>query len=439
MKTDRETTPDIAANLGRELSDWRLWAARAVVIGFAALTGLVIAGFTWLSDMALRAFCFMHGDVWWWALVWTPALTALVVWITRKWFEGASGSGIPQVIAALDPSTPADRIGLFVSLRLSVAKLLLTTLGLLAGLSTGREGPSVQVAAGVMRHARRWLPDRSRISEHGLMAAGGAAGVAAAFNTPLGGIMFAIEQLSRKPEDRSSGLLISAIVLAGLIAVSLHGPGAYFGRIQVASLPGTLWGPALVVTLACGVLGGLFARLLTVSLTGVGVDRLSRWRRAAPIRFAAACGLAVAVIGVASGGATFGSGYQTTKDLLQGHDDTTLLYVPLRMVATWLSAWSGVPGGVFAPALAIGAGIGNDVASWLGPEQVTPLIALGMAGFLAAVTRAPITSFIIVMEMIEGHSLVLSLMACAMASSGIARLISPSMYEALAQVQLRRR
>src|SRR5262249_38735739 len=153
--------------------------------------------------------------------------------------------------------------------------------------------------------------------------------------------------------------------------------------------------------------------------------RLGRWRQAQPVRFAAACGLAIALIGWVSGGATFGSGYEYTRHLLDGHVDMPLLYVTLRFMATWLAVWSGVPGGVFAPSLAIGAGLGTDVAVLTGYEGSSPaLIALGMAGFLAAVTQAPLTAFIIVMEMVDGHAMVLTLMAAALGASLVSRWIS---------------
>jgi H+/Cl- antiporter ClcA len=180
----------------------------------------------------------------------------------------------------------------------------------------------------------------------------------------------------------------------------------------------------------------LFSRLLIRSLTGQGRDRFSRWRQRYPVRFAAGCGFAVALIGVASHGATLGSGYQPTRLLLEGQDTTSALYVPLRFIATWLSAWSGAPGGIFAPALAIGAGIGSDVAAWTGHPAATALIALGMVGFLAAATQTPITAFIIVMEMVDGHTMVLSLMACALLASGLSRLLGPSLYPQLAEHML---
>lgn len=116
-----------------------------------------------------------------------------------------------------------------------------------------------------------------------------------------------------------------------------------------------------------------------------------------------------------------------------------MLVVTLRLVATWLAAWSGVPGGVFAPSLAIGAGIGNDVAQLAAlADGSAVLIALGMAAFLAAVTQAPITAFIIVMEMVDGHAMVLSLMAAALVASLIARSFSRPLYIALADAQLQR-
>lgn len=429
--TDSGAGGGTADSLSRELSDWRAWAARLVIIGFAVLSGLAVIGLTWLSETALHAFFALHTAQPWLVLLWTPALTAGIVWLTRRWAPGAAGSGIPQVLAAQHEDIAPDQRRLFVSLRLSVAKVLLTSAGLLAGLSTGREGPSVQVAAGVMHHARRWLPKRSHINERGLLVAGGAAGVAAAFNTPLGGVVFAIEELSRRPEDRASGLLIAAIVIAGLVAVSAFGSGTYFGRIQVEAIGWGMLLPGLAVTLACGLAGGLFSRLLSWALSP-GQDRFRRFRQSRPCLFAAACGLAVAAIGLASSGHSFGSGYMATRQMLEGQDATQGLDTALRFLATWLSAICGVPGGIFAPSLTMGASIGHEVAS-LTSDPKPVLIAIGMAAFLAAVTQAPLTAFIIVMEMVDGHAMVLSLMGSAMLAAALSRLIARPLYDTLAR------
>lgn len=428
--------PNFFDNLREELKDGRRWLDRSIVLAYACAAGLCVVAFTLLADAAFELF--QHIYQWqggWAVLLWMPAVTAAVVWATRRWAPGAAGSGIPQVITALDPALETGKRGRFVSLWLSFAKILLASAGFLAGLSIGREGPSVQVAAGVMHHARRWFDPRSGITAHALLVAGGAAGIAAAFNAPLAGVVFAIEELSRKMESRSSGVIITAIVLAGLMGVSAFGNLSYFGRIQVPRLDWDALLPGLCVALACGVLGGLFAKLLAASLTGTS-ERMCRLRARFPIRFAAVGALVVAVIGLATGGATFGAGSEAVKHMLAGEADMPAFYVTLKFVATWLSAWLGVPGGIFAPSLSIGAGVGHNVSLLLGGDIAPALIAMGMAAFLAAVTQAPLTAFIIVMEMVDGHAMVLSLMAAAMLASLVSRMLARPLYETLSLAML---
>jgi len=419
-----------------EFSAGHPWFDRAVVLAFAVLTGLSVVGFTFLSELATHARARLRssGD---WAplamLVWTPALTVCVLWWMRRFAPGTLGSGIPQVMRAVDEQVSPTQRRWLVSPQASLHKIGLVSGGLLAGLSIGREGPTVQVGAGFMVAAKRWLSPRSRVDEHDLMVAGAAAGIAAAFNTPLGGVVFALEQLTRRRGLQQSTLTIAAIVLAGLVAVAFFGNVSYFGALRVQTLTWSLLFPGLLVALASGLAGGLFARLMVASAQP-SLDRFGRWRASRPFRFAAGCALAVALIGWVTGGQTSGAGYAPTRALLEGQADLPGVYTVLKFCATWLSAWSGVPAGVFAPSLAIGAGIGHDVATLadVGQEAAIPLIALGMAGFLAATTQAPITAFIIVMEMVSGQAMVLSLMACTMVAAGVSRLVSPAMYDGLA-------
>eukprot|EP01136_Pigoraptor_vietnamica_P023160 Opistho-1_new@74967 len=424
--------PNFFENLRSELSGWRVWIDRAIVLGYAVAAGIFVVGFTMASDWAFGLFHRLYEAQAWAVLLWTPAATAFIVWATRRWFPGAAGSGIPQIKAALHPALPPEQRGLFASLRLTLAKMALGVLGFLAGLSLGREGPSVQVAAGVMQHARRWLSPNSTINIHALLVAGGAVGIAAAFNAPLAGVVFAIEELSGRIEARTSGVIITGIVLAGLVALSAFGNLSYFGVIRAPQLGWEALGPGLLVTLVSGAAGGLFARLLIASLTGAP-QRINHWRARWPVRFAAVGGLVVAVIGLVTGGVTFGAGSEAVKQMLAGHDELSPLYTLLKFIATWITAWCGVPGGIFAPSLSIGAGIGDGIARLAGADLGPAMIAMGMAGFLAAVTQAPLTAFIIVMEMVDGHSMVLSLMACAMLASLISRMISRPLYETLAQ------
>lgn len=358
----------------------------------------------------------------------------LVVWLTRRFAPGSTGSGIPQVMSALNPELPPGLIGNFISIRLAASKIFLGAAALLFGFSSGREGPSVQISASVMYAFRRSFGGASFIHPSDLILAGGAAGIAAAFNTPLAGVIFAIEELSRRFEQRSSGVVVSAIVLAGVVAVALEGNFTYFGMLRVTNIDYTLFFPACFCALSAGVLGGVFSRLLIVSSVGP-IGKIHALRRARPILFAGLCGLGVAILGLVSEGAAHGSGYTYTREMLAGIQQLPVLYVLIKFIATWLSYWSGVPGGIFAPSLAIGAGLGNDVAMLFHAASL-PLAAIGMVGFLAAATQAPITAFIIVMEMIDGHGMVLSLMATALVANLISRLLSPSLYGTLSRMQL---
>ena len=160
----RDVEPAFWDSVAQELRAGRIWVDRAVVLGYAVITGLVVVGFTLLAEAASHAFGRLQKAGSWglWAtLVWTPALTVALLWCTRRFAPGAAGSGIPQVVRALDPTlTPAQQSWL-ASLRLSLQKIGLVAGGLLGGLSIGREGPTVQVGAGVMVHARRWLSPAS--------------------------------------------------------------------------------------------------------------------------------------------------------------------------------------------------------------------------------------------------------------------------------------
>jgi H+/Cl- antiporter ClcA len=107
--------PDFLQNLRRELSNWHLWADRSIVLGYAVVAGLFVVGFTMAAQWAFAAFERLQDGRPWVVLAWTPLLTAGLVWVTRRWFPGAAGSGIPQIKAALDPAVPPGRRGLFAS------------------------------------------------------------------------------------------------------------------------------------------------------------------------------------------------------------------------------------------------------------------------------------------------------------------------------------
>jgi H+/Cl- antiporter ClcA len=158
----------------------------------------------------------------------------------------------------------------------------------------------------------RWLPHgRVEVERRALVLAGGAAGVAAAFNTPLAGIVFAIEELSRSFEGRASGTTLAAVILAGVIAIALVGDYTSFGRPVVASELRAFTPSVLVVAIACGLAGGLVSRVTLAASRRLGI--LQKVRDRHPVLYAAGCGAGVALLGALAGGLTYGTGYEEAR------------------------------------------------------------------------------------------------------------------------------
>jgi len=419
-----------------KLADFDTWRGRLVVWIAAATAGLVVVLFAKTTEYAIAFFFSLQKANWWIPLILTPVAGVVIVLVTNRWFSGAGGSGIPQTIAALQSDENKGPYTALVSLKLAFGKIVLGVGALAAGFSAGREGPSVQVGASIMHAFRRFLPVGFSVHPKHLILAGGAAGISAAFNTPLAGIIFAIEELGRRFEQKTNGVVITAIVLSGLVSISLQGNYTYFGNLSVGIIDRKIIMPVIICAIVCGIFGGIFSRTLIESSKPLK-GTIGNLRRIHPLWWACFCGLMVALLGVISGGAAHGSGYAFTRDMLDGGVAEAWQYAPIKYLATIFTYLSGVPGGIFAPSLSIGAGIGNDLLPLFGNQYAaTAICTLCMAGFLAAVTQAPITSFIIVMEMIDGHEMVISLMAVAMIAAIVARLFSPPLYATLADVQL---
>ena len=219
------------------------------------------------------------------ALLICPGGFALTRYFTRDLFRGAQGSGIPQVIAAIQDSEPVMRASVL-SLRVAFGKIVLTIFGLACGASIGREGPSVQVGAAIMYNLGRLVRLPRRDMSSAVILAGGAAGISAAFNTPLAGIVFAIEELSRSFEERTSGRVFTAVIVSGIVSLAALGNYSYFGRTEASLSLADGWLPVLVCGAVAGLLGGIFARLLIILSRGLP-GPLGVWRRSHPIGAAA--------------------------------------------------------------------------------------------------------------------------------------------------------
>lgn len=406
----------------------QIWQRRFIFGVGGLAVGLAAVGLAIGSDAAQAAF---HACVGRWryaGLFLTPLGFGLVAWLTQRFFPGTQGSGIPQAIAARAMKEPEERNKL-VGLRAAVGKVLMTLFGLLVGASTGREGPTVQVGASVMFLTGKLSPRR----QAGLILAGAAAGVAGAFNTPLAGIVFAIEEMSRSFELKTSNLILGTVILAGMTSLVLMGNYTYFGVSHDVLHFGTGW---LTVPL-CGVAGGLFGALFAKLMQCVPSElpgKAGTIIRQHPIVFAMGCGLIVALCGFYTNSATSGTGYAYARGTLSGEHPMPLLYTPLKFIATITSAVSGLPGGIFSPSLSVGAGLGADIAGLFPLVPLSTIALLGMVAYFTGVTQAPITGFVIVMEMTDNSGMLLPLMTTAMIAQFSARLIcKEGVYHVLAK------
>src|SRR5579872_3494792 len=296
-----------------------------------------------------------------------------------------------------------------------MAKSVLTIILLLAGASLGREGPTVQISAALMVAVHRWL--RVPVSA-GVIIAGGAAGVAAAFNTPLAGVAFAIEELAAAYEQRVALLVMMAVMIAGFVSLGLNGDYLYLGRLTAVLTLKT----ALVIIPLAGISGGLIGGLFSRSLLFLLRPGPTRSPLVHPVLFAAACGLGLAAIGLSSHGLSWGTGYAATRGLVEGMAQPWWSF-PARLGATLLTAVSGTPGGIFAPSLAVGAALGNVIGLAFPHAALGPIVLLAMIAYFTGVVRAPLTAVIIVSEATASHAMVVPLFAAALIADAAGALI----------------
>jgi H+/Cl- antiporter ClcA len=426
-----DSLPSRPSRLSRSRHVWlssRTWRRRLVFVLGAITTGYVAVGFAIAANEAQAILQKTISISRYLPLLLTPSALGASAFLARRFFPGSQGSGIPQAIAARDPLHPERRDRLL-SLRLAAGKIGLCLLGILGGASIGREGPTVQVGAAIMIAAGK-VSGMGR--EPGLILAGSAAGIAAAFNAPLAGIVFGIEEMSRSFEQRVSSLVLIAVILAGIAAQTVLGNGTYFGETS-ASLPGPQsWAVVVTAGVIGGVLGGIFSRLVIV-ITRRAPTAFGGAIRRRPVIFAAGCGLLLALIGIAAGGTTYGTGYDQAREVLQGTGHLSWTFAPLKLLATLISSVCGIPGGLFSPSISVGAGIGSVLSTFFTSTPAGAVVLLGMVGYFAGVVQAPITAFVIVMEMTNDQAMLIPLMAAAVIAYGVSRLLCPeALYHALA-------
>ncbi|MGI9579691.1 chloride channel protein [Chryseobacterium sp. RRHN12] len=371
----------------------------------------------------------------WMIFIIAPIGFVLSWWLVKEFAPNAKGSGIPQVMAAVELANPKEhrKIRNLLSLKIIFFKILSSVILVIGGGAVGREGPTIQIAGSVFRKVNEYLPEWwPKISKKNMIMTGAAAGLAAAFNTPLGGIVFAVEELSKTHINYFKTALFTAVIIAGLTAQTLAGSYLYLGYPKTNDVSLTVMFPIILVAATAGILASQLS-VIMLKINGWKKKKLKTDK--ANVIFLVICALIIASIAYFINREILGSGKEIMERVLFTKDKHEDWYVPvLRMLGPALSFTSGGAGGIFAPALTAGASIGSVIsgAIHLTPNETNVVVLAGMVAFLTGITRAPFTSAIIVLEMTDRHSLIFHLMLAGMVSSIASILVSRhSLYDVL--------
>lgn len=391
-----------------------------------ALAGCFKAGLARFAQMSPPTFL-------WSSLLLIMGTALLSGWLLNSFCPEASGSGIPQL-----KSSFWKNFG-YVPLRVLWVKFLAATLQVGGGCSLGREGPSVQLAgaAGSLLAGAFGQPKQKRRLG---MATGAAAGLAAAFNTPLAGVTFVLEEIIGDLNSRLLGSVLLGALLGALVAHGIIGPQPSFA---LAAIGEPTWQAYLLlpVVAAVGALVGVLFQKAVLNLRGRQRNwvALPGWLR--PALGGLVCWAAGAAVFLKTGRlGVFGLGYEDLSTALAGHLlwKTALLLLAAKFIATVACYSLGGCGGIFSPTLFFGAMAGLACTGIIQPffslstQSVALLAIVGMSATLGAVVRAPVTSILIVFEMTHQFALVPPLMLAALISQALSRrLVRRNFYDAL--------
>lgn len=392
--------------------------------GMSIIAGVISALFTVLTDFAHILSLKMYGVNPLIMFVFTPVLFVVISYLLKKYFPYSDGSGLPQGYAV--DIFSQETINNTYSIRAMIGKILLTFMSILGGASLGKEGPTIQICASLYASIKGITEKRRRL----LIKIGAGAGVAAAFNAPLGGMVFAIEEYIRNINPRTATYLVLGAGLAVYFANLITGNAPYLGYIKPELLFSNYKAGILAVFIggACGLLGTLFTKgvvFMTVDKTW----KINRLRRKHYLVNAFIFGIVVAVIGYYTAGYSFGNGATSVRDFLT-HDSHCPWYFAVgKFFGAIASVSAFVPGGYFSTALSIGAGVG-DLFQKIIPIDM-PLVQfylLGMVGFLAAITQAPVTAIAMVVEISNSGQFTLPILVSSIVASYIAEIFGDSVY-----------
>lgn len=400
----------------------------------AFISGVVAVLYAKLFSYAEEGTHLLYEQARWLFFIVTPAGFMLAAWMVAKYAPYARGSGIPQVSAAIELSNPKHhyKVNSLLSLRVVCVKVISSLIMVFSGGIVGREGPTIQISASIFKKINDWLPDwYPKISKRNMVVTGAAAGLAAAFNTPLGGIVFAIEELTKTHFSFFKSALLTGVIIAGLTALNFLGPYLYLGYPQLGKTSLSM----ILIVIPLGVITSAVGCWMCQLILYIFKIKKAFPKNYQKYIYVAICGLLIACSAIFIDARTFGSGKEIMVASLFTNDKHIEWYIPLlKIFGSVLSFTTGGAGGVFAPSLTAGASIGGMFAEWLhmSSTETNLLILCGMTGFLTSVTRSPFTSSILVLEMTNTHDVIFYIMLTALFANLIANLISKhSFYDQL--------
>lgn len=396
----------------------------SLFLGLCVVAGIGSGYFTLITNQAylwLKALYQQHPYS---MLVYIPAMFMLIVFLLKRYFPHASGSGLPQGYA-LDVY---DSITLkkTYSLRTMAGKILLTILSIGSGASLGREGPIIQICAAIFGS----MPNISIQRQKMLIRIGSGVGVATAFNAPLGGVIFAFEEYLKTSKSAINGLLLLGIGIAGYMGTWVYGDYFYMGGVPLTEL--SCHAKTMLLAVMSGAICGLAGALFTWIMVYVTVNKGQVWhaiRKKYAVLWAFVFGLGVAIVGIMSHGYSFGNGAVETKEVLVNGLNLPWYYGLAKCLGSVFSVSAGVPGGYFSTALSIGAGIMDSIYRLWPVLPVEQFYLLGMVGFLAAITDAPITAVTMIISTVDNSQhFILPIMVTSLFASYIATRFGDSVY-----------
>ena len=356
----------------------------------------------------------------------TPVCFLASWWLVWRYAPFARGSGIPQVMASIELSQRGRNpfVDQLLSRKIILVKVISSTIKVIGGGILGREGPTIQVAAAIFKLVHDRLPKWwTSVTASNVILAGGAAGLAAAFNTPLGGIVFAIEELSKHHIRFYKSALFIAVIISGLAAQGLGGGYLYLGQAATNYDGWWIYPGIILVAIVTGYFGSVMCSVI------LRIMKVMRRRRGSTTELLMVLGGAffVAFFIFLIGTDAMGSGKHLLDRYLFTTDKQVEWYMPfVRMNGLIATFSSGGAGGIFAASLSTGATFGAFVAHALHlvGDNANVLILVGMAGFLTAVTRTPFTSSIIIFEMTDRHSIIFFLLLGTLIANVVATINS---------------